>query len=352
MSNKKKRILIAVVLIAIAIPLIVNPIATVIIYEAIFSSRYETEEWLKYSDADFPGLSSERVEFENSENIPLCGYKYYYKKQNVRGVVIISHGLGGGGHEQYMPFVNAFAKADYLVFAYDATGNGESGGGSVRGLPEGIIDLDAAISYIKQDADCKKLPIALFGHSWGAYSAGAVLGLHPDIDAAVIMAGFNESKDMLRQYSSRYVGPFSELLLPTVSLYERIKFGDYAELSVQDGIRKSDAGVLVVHSMDDTTVEPERGFKLLLSEFKNEERVEFISYETRGHSYLFFSPESEERRKELNRQYESYVESNNLEYSREVKAEFMEQFLDKSLCFEPDPALMENILSLFEEYCK
>jgi len=350
-SQRKKRILTVILLIVISIPLVINPLATVIIYESIFSARYETEEWLKYSDEDFPGLRSQAVDFENSNGIPLRGYKYSYTDEP-RATVIIAHGLGGGGHEQYMPIAELFAEAGYLVFAYDACGNGESGGDSVRGLPEGIIDLDAAISYVKSDAELSDLPIALFGHSWGAYSVGAVLSLHPDVDAAVMVAGFNASEDMLLQYSEKYVGPAAHLLIPTVKLYEQMKFGDYSALSMLDGIEKSNAGVIVIHSMDDTTVEPKRGYEILKQKLEGNSRVKFISFDSRGHSYLFYSDESEKARNELNKSYVSYVEERGLEYSEEVKAEFMEQYLDKSKCFAPDLELFENILSLFDEYCK
>ena len=44
----------------------------------------------------------------------------------------------------------------YLVFAYDATGNDESEGDAVNGLPQGIIDLDYAIRFIKESNEFNK----------------------------------------------------------------------------------------------------------------------------------------------------------------------------------------------------
>ena len=93
-----------------------------------------------------------------------------------------------------MGLADYFASHDYLVFAYDATGNGESEGKTAKGMPQGLIDLDYAIRYIKENMELADLPLVLFGHSWGAYSSAGVLNLHPDIKAVVMAAGFNRTK--------------------------------------------------------------------------------------------------------------------------------------------------------------
>ena len=53
----------------------------------------------------------------------------------------------------------------------------------------------------------------------------------------------------------------------------------------------------------------------------------------------------------MNADYKSYVEDNGREYSAETKEEFMNGYLDKKQCFEPDPVLMEQLLNMFDEYC-
>ena len=69
-----------------------------------------------------------------------------------------------------MPVINRLASGGYYVFAYDAHGNDNSGGNSVRGLPQGIADLALAIEHVSCIEEYKGLPVMLFGHSWGAYS--------------------------------------------------------------------------------------------------------------------------------------------------------------------------------------
>ena len=67
----------------------------------------------------------------------------------------MAHGLGGGGHNSYMDCANYFARHGYYVFAYDATGNDESEGEGVGGLPQGVIDLDYAISFVEQSGNVR-----------------------------------------------------------------------------------------------------------------------------------------------------------------------------------------------------
>ena len=118
------------------------------IYEDNFGNRYEKYEPMARSIDEFEGLNSHRYTFPSDQGQILVGYGYYRELENIKGLVIIAHGLGGGGHNSYMDVANFFTLNGYVVFAYDATGNDESEGSSVKGLPQGLIDLDYAIQVI------------------------------------------------------------------------------------------------------------------------------------------------------------------------------------------------------------
>ena len=287
LTNKKIRFVIAIVAAFVSITLIVMPVSTIIVYEAIFSTRYETLDWMSFSVQDYEGLQMQRSDFE-SGGVTLAGYKYSKQASDVKGVVIIAHGMGGGGQNAYMPFADCFTSAGYLVFAYDARGNDNSGGDSVEGLPQGVMDLDSAICHVKQIKEYSGLPIMLFGHSWGGYSVGNVLCLHPDVSAAVIIAGFNESEDMLEYQSIQRVGAVAKLNMPYLDLYERIKFGGkYADISALEGMEQSEARVMIVHSQNDATVPVQYGYDKFYEQFGDNDRFSFVLYEDRGHDYLF-----------------------------------------------------------------
>lgn len=350
-KSKTKVIIISVISVLLAIFLIILPIATIVVYESIFAERYETVSWMQFSMEDYEGLQVERSDFQ-SEDVTLAGYKYAKANQEIKGVVVIAHGLGGGGHNTYMPFVDYFTSQGYYVFAYDACGNDNSGGDCVEGLPQGLIDLNNAIHHTKTIEEYKDLPLALFGHSWGGYAVGNVLNMHPEVKAAVIVAGFNETEDLLEYQGEQIAGVGVHILMPYLKLYERIKFGEeFTEVSAIQGMENTDAGIMIVHSKDDTTVPAMYGYDKFYDTFGDSTRFEFVQYENKGHNYLFYSDAAWNYREQLNADYKRYVEDNGRSYDAQTKEEFMNRYLDKKACFEPDPVLMAQILEMFDTYC-
>lgn len=352
-TSKKilKPILISFICIVICVPLVMMPTATVIIYESIFGVRYDPTSW-NSSVEDFDGLLLEKTQITATDEKSLAAFKYSNVSVTPKGVIILAHGLGGGGHTPYLPLINAFTAGGYYVFTYDATANGETDGDSVEGFPQGIIDLEHAIKHVMQTPEYRDLPIVLFGHSWGAYSTASVLALCPEIDAAIVVAGFNESEDLILYQGEKYAGGVASLTAPYVTLYEQLKFTKkYADLSATESMALTDAGVMIVHSTDDATVPAEYGYDTFYAEFADDERFEFVRFEDRGHSNMFYSDAAREYRRELEADYAEYVESNGLKYNDETKAEFMSANINKSLYFELDGDLTAQMLAFYDKYC-
>ena len=349
--NKTRKKIIKIVSIVIAcfllsIPTVILPLSTVIVYEGIFSWRFETENYLKMDASDFEGLSVERSDFES--DVTLAGYKYSREGEKT-GVVIIAHGYGDGGHNKFLPYINEFTKNGLYVFSYDAQGHDESDGQAVTGFPQGIIDLENAISYVQTVEEYQSLPIMLFAHSWGAYSAGNVLNLHPEISACVLVSGFNESEDMLAQYPRMVLGKLVDVfLLPYVALYERIKFGkEYANITAKDGMEKTDAQILIVHSRDDKRVPAEFGYDVYYEEFSGSERFEFLEYTDKGHKSLLYSSDAVKYQSEIENSYLEYLESEGKRNTEKNRAEYMQANLDPYKYYEPSEELLAKSIALF-----
>ena len=344
--NKKKLLTIAACA-TLAVPVTVIPLSTVAVYETIFSSRFETQDGLALSVNDFEGLQVENVTFESS--VTLAGYKYSKNIDSPRGVVIISHGLGGGGHNNFLPYIDRLTSYGYLVFSYDAQGNDNSQGKDTGGFPQGIIDLDNAIKYVQNTKEYKGLPIMLFGHSWGAYSVGGVLNMHPQVSAAVMVSGFDESEELLAHYPRKSVGPATDLLLPYVTFYDKLKFGsEYTDITVTNGIKNTNARVLVVHSKDDPTVPYECGYEKYYREFSQSDRVSFISYEDQGHSNLLYSAKAVSYQKQIKEEYQAYLKSTGKKDTSQTEEEFLKSSCDPVRYYEPNPELLNSILELFD----
>ena len=185
--------MVTLIVVLMVLLLIIPFSLSAMIYEDNFGDRYETYAPMARSIDEFDGLNVKRHTFTSDQGQKLVGYKYYKTLEYMKGVVVISHGLGGGGHNSYMDVADFFTSNGYVVFAYDATGNDESRVVSIfKGIPQGLIDLDYAIQFVKQTSDFDGLPIMLFGHSWGGYSVGSVLNLHPDWESSCYGCRFQQ----------------------------------------------------------------------------------------------------------------------------------------------------------------
>ncbi len=352
MSAKKRRIIIIFSVVLITLLLIIPFGLSAMIYEDNFGDRYETYAPYSRSIDEFEGLNSQKYTYTSNKGQKLVGYKYYRDIDNSKGVVIISHGLGGGGHNTYMGLADFFTSKGYDVFAYDATGNDESEGNSVKGVPQFLIDLDYSIQFVKQTPSFNGAPIVLFGHSLGGYSVGSVLNLQPDVKAVVMVAGFDKSIDIIAEEGKKIAGDRIRVLLPYISLYERIKFGKYASYNSISGFENTDSGVMIIHSSDDEMISKEKSFDVFHDIYTNHDRFNFVQYEDRGHDYVYCSDTSREYKEDFNREFDEYLNSTDEEFTAELKLSYLNNNLDKKLLYDLDEELMNNIVRFYDKYTK
>lgn len=286
--SKKKKVLLIVIPIILIVVLVIAPLGISYgLYQSVFGLRYTSNPDQIRKLEYFSGLQRDRYEIKSNDGQTLVGYNYYFEdKEDIKGVVIFSHGIGGGGHNSYMDFLYSLAQHDYYVFAYDATGNDESEGDSVEGLPQGVIDLDHVITFVEQQDEFKDLPIGLMGHSWGGYCIASVLNEHPEVECVVSFAGFSKSSDLLEAQGKEMVGPVIYAFLPYMNLMERVKFGNYASQTGLEGFEKANAKVLIFHGGKDDTVPKDYGYDLYYEKFANDPNFEFVFAENLGHNNI------------------------------------------------------------------
>ena len=336
-----KGFLITLIAATLIIVFVVIPVISLLMYNMIFGIRYETPAEISFRVEDFPGLSREHYEFPSDKGQMISAYRYYRDSAEVepdankvretsshtpQGVVILAHGIGAG-HNSYMDVANYFTTQGFEVFAYDVTGNDESEGKSIKGLPQGIIDLEHAISFVEEQEEFEDLPIFLFGHSWGGYSVTAVLNKHPEVDAVCSVSGFNTSSDLIEAQGEQMIGPAIKVMLPTLYVYERISFGEYSNMTAMEGFEKSDADVMIIHSADDDTVPIRFGYDIYYEKYQNDPRFHFLKYEDKGHSTILSSEEGIKYSKELRKQYKEYFGESTP--SQEEKQKFYDEHLDR-----------------------
>lgn len=322
--------------------LVILPIVTMAIYNKTFGERCEERRYESYRVENFEGLEVEECSITANKGHKLAGYKYSRSGKNPKALLVVVHGLCGG-HWNYMDICNHFVNKNFAVFAYDATGNGQSEGKKVGGFAQGLCDLDYVLNYVKELPEYKGLSIVLMGHSWGGFCVGNILNFHPDVKAVVAVSGFDTSACLLRQYTEVNIGKVATLLMPYISLYERLTWGKYAGTSACDGFANSDAKVMIIHSSDDPTVFAENGYDRYYEKFSDNDRFVFKMYSDRGHSYLVNSDEGRACRTKIKDGYFEVVKNEGIEAGEA----YIQATLDRSGCMKLDEALMDEIEALF-----
>jgi dienelactone hydrolase len=356
-KKQSKRTKVAVViLIVFALCIVAWAGLTIIAYEENIDQRFESYPPLMLQVEDFPGLNRIKYVFTSDNGQKLVGYMYS-DGQEPKGIVVIAHGFGGGGHNSYMDCANYFAQHGYAVFAYDATGNDESEGEGVGGIPQGVVDLSYALSFIEDNDQFPDLPIFLFGHSWGAYSVCSVLTLHPEVKAVIACAGCNRSSDIFEVGAKMELGNLACTMTPFVQLHEKVKYGEYASLTAMDGFEASQAAIMIVHSKDDTTVPPSYGYDLYYEKYKDDPRFTFISLQGRGHEVMNDSRNS--YKEEFNKGFDEWLETLDYDHKAEEnrerfasdKAAYINSHLDrKQWSGRLDKDLFQKFVDFYDQY--
>lgn len=317
-----------------------------IVYDKQFTRKDKSEftGYLSYSDVD--GYDRTVVEFESDKNT-LKGY--LYGEKNEKGLVVIAHGLGYGA-ENYLAETLYFVDEGWRVLSYDCTGTHESEGKSTVGFPQSVIDLDAALTYVKSSNTLKDLPIMLYGHSWGGYAVTAILNYDYDITAVASISGFDSPMELLLEGAKSMMGVFAYVEYPFEWAYQTMLFGSTARITAVDGINSTDTAVMIIHGDKDKEISY-NGASIIADRGKITNPN--VIYKTcsvenhNGHNNLFESNAASEYMKEKNVEYQELFDKYNKNIPNDIKAKYYEG-VDKTRTSELDVDFMNEINRFFE----
>ena len=334
-------------------------ILTLYIYNDNINQRFETYEPLMLYISDYPGLKCDEYSFTSNKGQKLVGY-LYSSGENQRGIVVLAHGFGGGGHNSYMDVCDYFAENGYYVFTYDATGNDKSEGKGVGGVPQGVVDLDYAISFVEKSGNFEKLPIVLYGHSWGGYSVCNVLKFHPEVKAVIECSGCNKSSDLIEIGGKEIIGNLVYTMMPFVYLHEFIHYGKYAETSAMDAFKATTCPVMVVHSSDDDLVPIEYGYDKFFAVYKDDPRFTFMRFEDKGHNDIV-NDKNNTYMSDFEADYKQWTENLDYDYRAKEnrkrfaweKASYYHEHLDREkYSHRLDTELMNQFVKFYDSACR
>ena len=93
----------------------------------------------------------------------------------------------------------------YQVFTFDYTGVYESEGASSVGFYQAVKDLNAVLGYIEASASLRESSSIFYGHSWGSYTAAAVLNFKHNIAGVITISGFSSQWQLRKKAAERII---------------------------------------------------------------------------------------------------------------------------------------------------
>lgn len=291
--NKKK--IIRNVVIGVLLFLTVGMFAICAIAYSVFAnSRMQTPETLMPDTSNYPDLDCTNYTIPLENGNEMAGYLYSEGGGDSKGLVILSHGLGVGGHITYIDVIDVLAANGYEVFAYDAEGCDNSTGKGFGGFTEGVKDLDAVISYVEEQDGMKDMPILLWGHSWGAWNVMTVAYYHPEVCGIAALSGYSDGMQPMKSF-----GVVGAIGAGYVGIYNRMVAGSAADLTAIDGLNATDAPVFIAHGTKDLFVSADAGYYPLYNEFSGNGRFTFILRDDRMHLDIYSDDETSAYRETL-----------------------------------------------------
>ena len=184
-----------IVTLSIGVILLTAPFA--IIYITTNHHAYYRNDFLlqmTYTASDF-SLKENILTLKTEDKLDLWASEI--NVDNPKAVVIQLTGIEQPSITQFYPQAKMLKKNGYASILLEVRGHGRSGGTKVSLGYDEILDVKAALDYIKSKDEYKNIPIVLQGVSMGGAVATNAFGQYKEIDALIAMSAYTTFEDVL-----------------------------------------------------------------------------------------------------------------------------------------------------------
>ncbi len=204
---------------------------------------------------DPPDGVAEDVEFTSLDGTLIRGWLLSAPERTPAPTLVLCHGVWTGRRE-CLPLALRFREADYNVLVFDFRAHGTSDGRHISiGLNE-TLDVQGAVTFLKQRPEVDAGRIGVVGFSMGAASAIRAAADCPDIAAVVADSAYASFVDAVRHSFRQVVHfphyPFGPLAMRWAKWIVHV---DPAQLRPVDIVaRIAPRPILIVHGQEDEIV--------------------------------------------------------------------------------------------------
>lgn len=344
MKKKKKLIILCSIILVLVI---ITPLpVSIVLYEKFFGHRTESNtREITPTMEEYQSLERSQVQFPSNKGQLLTGYLYNKKDSSeTKGLIVLAHGIGGG-HIDYLEEINYLCNNGYEVLGYDNTGCNESEGKAMLGLVQSSIDLDYTLRFVESNEELNKLPILLYGHSWGGFAVCSVLNYDHNITAVVSRSGFNRSQDMLIEEGTSMYGDFVKIASPYLYIYEKFKFGNATDKTAEKGILNTDAKVFLLYGDKDKVISYDSSIYRIFEDTKKDNVLTKL-YPGKEHD-VTLSKEAMDYAVIKNEEGRKLA----VKYNDKIPKEELDTYykgIDKALSRKLDPVVMQDIVDFYD----
>lgn len=310
-----------------------------LISDRVFRTMAKPPFSAQYSYEHYEGRYPRRECRFSSCRRSLCGYFYGEATATDKGLILVVPGAGcpADGH---LLEISYFVDRGWQVFSYDATSLGKSEGRSVRGLPQAVSDLRAAICYLHGIFPDS---FVIYAHSAGAYAACRLLS-SPFVRAAVCIAGFDRPLDVMLYHARLHAGALALLGCPALFLRDFLLFGRAGNRSALRAINRVDTPLLLCQDENDRVVPFAASLAGKKEKIKNKNaRIAGLSS---GHSGAWLSERAEAYADSVENDYKTLKRHYREKLPKEVEVCFLSS-IDRARASEPNAAFLDGVLDFF-----
>lgn len=312
------------------------------IHNKIFGVRCEgNPDFIYFQASDFPGLKASPVSFPSNRGQMLRGYLYSTDMPVCKGLIIFVHGMGGG-HTAYTTEIFALAQEGYSVLGYDQTGTMLSDGASLGGFPQGFLDLEAAVFYVRNSPELKDLPLFLIGHSWGAYTVCNFTHLRESVDGVVALSPFDHIPSLLANLAGSQAGRSLGFLKPFFLLQNVLDFGLAALYRPSYSLQDASCPVLILHGDSDPVVPLSLSPVAIREAFDSNPNIRIQICPGRRHN-VYASARAEQYMDQIFSGYAELEKNYHKQVPSEIRREYYEK-VDFRKMTEEDSAVIHQIM--------
>jgi dipeptidyl-peptidase-4 len=237
------------------------------------SHEYAGRELFSLTTSDgqeLDGYFIKPMNFDPSENYPLL--LAVYGGPGSQGVY---NSFESSGWHQYL------AQQGYVIANINNRGNGGYGSDFEKIVHKQLgtwecNDFAEAAEHLAKEPWIDRERIGIMGHSFGGFSAGMSLMLHPDVfKAGIVTAAISDHRNYDCVLTEKYMG-----------LLEDNEEG-YRNSSMVTQAEKLEGNMLLVHSLMDDNVHPQNTFQLVKAMIDNGKSIDLKIYPPGAHGVAY-----------------------------------------------------------------